>query len=408
MAGLVKNKDGQSLPLRSVAVEGDIKGYLLGLNIKLVYENNDKNPVEVTFKMPLENSQAVVGLTAIVDERKIRAQLKKKEEAMVAYDDAIASGQTAAMGSFSEREDIFCVSLGNLPEGRKADIRLDVVSQLPVDAEGKICFSLPALLKEYYTPAVLPGAGPATNTTLTTSDVHGTVSGIDLLVLKVHNSNAIKSIVSPTHAITVADSDTDIKVVTVSDIQSDVVIQVQMNEPHIPFAITEYGAHSEGKDGSFFANDVVMLNFFPEIPHIKVSSELIFLVDRSGSMSGSFIRSASETLVLFMKSIPEGCYFNIYGFGSTYEHLFSSSVPYNQKNLEIAMKHVQSLKANLGGTEILPPLKDIFSQPLVSNLPRQIFLLTDGAVSNTSDCIRVVKMNAVKARYSIIHVFTTV
>ena len=42
----------------------------------------------------------------------------------------------------------------------------------------------------------------------------------------------------------------------------------------------------------------------------------------AGSMGGSQIIAAQETLMLFLKSLPPGCYFNIVGFGSTYDLLF--------------------------------------------------------------------------------------
>ena len=35
-----------------------------------------------------------------------------------------------------------------------------------------------------------------------------------------------------------------------------------------------------------------------------------------------------------------------------------------------------------GGTEIYQPLKDVFNQPIPEGRSRQVFLLTDGEVSN--------------------------
>ncbi|CAB1445662.1 unnamed protein product [Pleuronectes platessa] len=76
-----------------------------------------------------------------------------------------------------------------------------------------------------------------------------------------------------------------------------------------------------------------------------------------------------------------GCYFNIYSFGSSFEHIFPKSVEYSEKNLEEALKKVESMQANLGGTEILKPLTHILSQTCISNQPRQVFVFTDGEVS---------------------------
>ena len=99
-------------------------------------------------------------------------------------------------------------------------------------------------------------------------------------------------------------------------------------------------------------------------------------------------------LIYKLKSIPPGCSFNIIGFGSSHTSLFRESVSYNQENLEYAIRHAESLQADLGGTELLSPLKHIFSQRLLPGLPRQIFVLTDGSVSNTQLCIDEVARNS--------------
>ena len=62
--------------------------------------------------MPLERSHAVVGLTALLDGKKITAQLQDKQD-RDKYEDAVASGKTAALGEESSG-DIFSISLGNL------------------------------------------------------------------------------------------------------------------------------------------------------------------------------------------------------------------------------------------------------------------------------------------------------
>ncbi|MEQ2316808.1 hypothetical protein AMECASPLE_036365 [Ameca splendens] len=153
---------------------------------------------------------------------------------------------------------------------------------------------------------------------------------------------------------------------------------------------------------------VVMVSLYPEFPQSVMSSlascgEFVFLMDRSGSMGCPMnnskpqetrISSARDTLLLLLKSLPMGCYFNIYSFGSTFEHIFPTSVEYNEKTMEEALKKVEKMEDDLGGTEILRPLEHIYSQPCIPNQPRQLFVFTDGEVGNTKVVTDLVKKNA--------------
>ena len=65
--------------------------------------------------------------------------------------------------------------------------------------------------------------------------------------------------------------------------------------------------------------------------------DYIFLIDRSGSMSGSPIQLAVGALKLFLHSLPIGSKFNVVSFGSNFEKLFPDSVEYNEENLKIAV-----------------------------------------------------------------------
>merc|ERR1711963_1205678 len=65
---------------------------------------------------------------------------------------------------------------------------------------------------------------------------------------------------------------------------------------------------------------------------------------------------------------------------------------------EKAKAHVEKMEANYGGTEIHAPLKSIFSQSTIQGYARQIFLLTDGAVSNDNQIIKLVRSNNKSSR----------
>jgi von Willebrand factor A domain-containing protein 5 len=51
---------------------------------------------------------------------------------------------------------------------------------------------------------------------------------------------------------------------------------------------------------------------------VKEESVFIFLVDRSGSMSGKKMEMTKEALKLFIQSLPPGCLFEIISFGSKF------------------------------------------------------------------------------------------
>jgi hypothetical protein len=86
--------------------------------------------------------------------------------------------------------------------------------------------------------------------------------------------------------------------------------------------------------------------------------------------------------------LPDGSYFNVVSFGSSYEYLFKESVvvPFNQENMTNAINEIEKFDLDymdLGGTEIYEPLDSIFKEQITVDLKRQVFLLTDGQVHNT-------------------------
>ncbi len=74
-----------------------------------------------------------------------------------------------------------------------------------------------------------------------------------------------------------------------------------------------------------FSFDCVVANFLPRftIPHTP-DVEVIFVIDRSGSMEGGAIQQARNSLLILLKSLPFGCRFQVVGFGSTFHTLFDA------------------------------------------------------------------------------------
>lgn len=136
------------------------------------------------------------------------------------------------------------------------------------------------------------------------------------------------------------------------------------------------------------------------VQHLQVfPSEVIFIIDCSGSMSGSKIQSAADMLVTCVKSLPFGCYFNVIAFGSHFRQLFHSSEKYTKYTVERAVTFANQLQATLGGTDLLPPLQWIFKKNCCRNLSRQLFIITDGGVTNTQQVLNIITNSRHNARY---------
>ncbi|XP_068454382.1 von Willebrand factor A domain-containing protein 5B1 [Clinocottus analis] len=256
--------------------------------------------------------------------------------------------------------------------------------------------------------------------------------------LEIRAPYLLAGVESPSHAIR-ADADPLARsatsvVITLADkytYDCPVEILIYPSEPHLPHVLIENGDMTQEeydeyihgrsdfikaakKDSSnerkidvihrrlhkdILHNPVVMLNFCPDLKSIssdlrKVHGEFIFLIDRSGSMSGVNINCVKDAMVVILKSLVPGCLFNIIGFGSKFKSLFTTSQSYEEEALALACDYVRKIRADMGGTNVLAPLNWILRQPMFSGHPRLLFLLTDGTVGNTGRVIELVRSHA--------------
>ena len=169
--GLVQKQNGSRIPLESINIHVDVQGFTAYVVASMKYTNKEENPIEAIYIFPLDEQAAVCGFQATIDGRTIIAEVQEKQEARDTYDDAISSGQSAFLLEESdESSDIFQISVGNLPPKKEALVELRFVTELSVEAEGRVVFVLPTVLNPRYSPAdssaslstQIPRAAPAT------------------------------------------------------------------------------------------------------------------------------------------------------------------------------------------------------------------------------------------------------
>ncbi|KAM5193870.1 von Willebrand factor A domain-containing protein 5A-like [Mantella aurantiaca] len=392
--GLVTSSSRQAVPLQGIWVDLQVKGFVVDVLATIKYKNKEKKAEETVFIVPVDEDSAIYSFEATIEGKKTIADLQVRNQDCKTHDEAVSRGQeTFHLMDDENSLNIFSCRVGNLPPGQEAEVTLKYVQELPVEAGGAVRFLLPDVLNPRFTPK-------------------GQTKSIRPQVPYTFGVNAhFKS----AYGIAKIESNCDITPVEYTDndktgakvslaegykFDRDVELLAYYTDVNKPSVMVEAGLGStdkdkelgEGSTGSLMADPVAMLNFYPAFPEAMEESsckEFIFLMDRSASMKCTIvyapnkprrIQSAKETLVLLLKSLPLGCYFNIIGFGSCFESIFPESVEYTQQSMEEAVQKVNEMDADLGGTEFLQPLKKIYGTAGKKGYLRQLFVFTDGEV----------------------------
>jgi hypothetical protein len=388
-SGLV-SQEGAPVPLVGVVARAEIRDYACRLVLSQRFRNDEDRPIEAVYRFPLDEGSAVCGFEVEIDGRRIVGRVEEREKAFEAYDEALAAGHGAYLLD-EERPDVFTASVGNLPPGREAVLRITTVSELPLEGDA-IRFTLPTTIAPRYAPAEdRKGVGESEAERVSPSYALQVPYGLTLEV-DVETSAPVRSVESPSHPVAVT-IDGGRATIRLSEreaaLDRDVVLKIALAETHQPRALVE-----RTRDGEAY----VLLSFRPRLEEKPAPAEVLFLIDRSGSMQGTSIVEARNALQLALRSLRPGCVFNVVGFGSSFEALFPESRLYDDQSLAEATKHVQGLEADLGGTEILPALQHVLEAERRPGLPRQLFVLTDGEVSNTDAVIALARQHAGHAR----------
>ncbi len=388
LCGLLSKESG-SIPLTNVKVFAVVIGRGTKVRVTQEFKNTEENPIEVIYKFPLPESATLCGFKAIIGEKTVTGFVEERDKAFEAYDDALIDGEGAYLLD-QERPNIFTLSLGNMNPNSSATIEIEYIMLLETH-DKEVRFFLPTTISPRYIPNnILDDDGIPIDEKINPNislDVPYNLS----ISICIKNSENIEVVESPSHAVITNLKSSDIIVEFSSKtvkMDRDFVLDIRYKK-----RFESYGYLYSDKDKDFLQIDCS----FPE-ENLSVSAdkvvkrtnkEIIFVLDCSGSMEGSSIIQAKQAIEIFLKGLENGINFNIYRFGSDFQKLFNSSAPYTQGNLKKALKYISNTEANLGGTEILRPLQDIYNNSRENS--KDIILITDGEVGNEYEVINLAK-----------------
>lgn len=306
--------------------------------------------------------------------RVVVGELKEKEEARNTYDDAIAAGHGAYMLE-QKSEKIFQASIGNLPPGKEVLVTIVYVLELQFDDAGQLRLTLP---EQGFAP---DGRKSMKFPTTTTSDAKINNARVpDGLTLDINldTTSPIVQIKSDTHP-QFFNSLVDAKNPRKASVRVPTSLIPLMTNFELLIQLEDASTLINQVQTDTNGNRIAMVAFHPRLHDVEPLGEIIFLVDRSGSMMGSKMARTKSTMQIFLRSLTSGVRFNIVSFGSTFSTLFDKSKDYNAESLAAATEHVTRMSADMGGTELLKPLQSIFGSSPDPMYPRQLFILTYAA-----------------------------
>uniref|UniRef100_A0A3B4UEK1 VIT domain-containing protein n=1 Tax=Seriola dumerili TaxID=41447 RepID=A0A3B4UEK1_SERDU len=386
----------RSVPLKSIEVELEVRDHVATVVSTLTYENKEDKPVEAVFVFPLPGDAAVCHFSAKIGQTQIVAEVKEKQQAREEYDDALSSGQQAFLLEESEQSpDIFTLSVGSLPPGESASIRLEYVTELAVQADDGLRFCLPAVLNPRYQPQGSEGASVQV-TSVPVSLVPYSLSFSARVssprpVSKVESNCSLDPL---QHLNTDVFCELQVKLAAGHKFDRDVELLIYYKDAHQPTAVVEAGqttAKTGDRDVSLYPGVPPVCDGIQQVLTTIIKSSIVSLSQSNLHYLSLYFHQ--DTLLLLLRAYRWAA-ISTSTFGSSFEHIFRYSVEYSQSSMEEALKKVEMMEANLGGTEILKPLKHIYSQPCIPSQPRQLFVFTDGEVFNTKEVINLVKTNS--------------
>jgi hypothetical protein len=304
--------------------------------------------------------------------------VKEKDKAKATYKAAVKRGEKAALlEQLPDAADVFTTTIGNIPKNSEVVVTITYIGELKHDAEvDGIRYTLPTSIAPRY------GSYPDRLLTASTLAQGGLSITVDITMSE---DAPLQKIQSPTHPIAVSlgslstspdgqfssNKASATLALETAELDTDFVLQVVAKDIGVPQAILETHATIPN-------HRALMLTLVPKFTLKPSKPEIVFLVDRSGSMKGN-IKTLVTALQVFLKSLPVGVRFNIMSFGSHVELLWPKSKLYSQDALEQAMDYVDAFSANFGGTETFAAVKEVFDTR-AKDLQTEIMLLTDGDI----------------------------
>jgi Ca-activated chloride channel family protein len=420
--GRMESAWGQ-LPLIGMDLRASVSGLIAECVVTQTFVNTYDEPIECTYIFPLPDRAAVTKFEMRVADGVVRGMLKERGHARREYQRAIAEEKRAAITE-EERAGVFSLRAGNLQPGEEAVVELVMVSLLVVN-DAEATFRFPLVVAPRYTPGT-PLDGPhvglgvvpdtdrvrdasrvappllatatATTTTTTTTNAPTTAepsSAGPKLTIRCDLATLglpIDDVRSSLHTIVIeTNAEGTVRRLAVDDaatMNRDFVLRFRVGADKMTSSLRVI-PDPVGDDAT------IVLALTPPL-HVSTPRrplDVVFLVDKSGSMRGWKMSAAKQAVASLVETLSHGDRFRVYAFNEslfTHGDAFQAEIfNVDARSKEQALAFIAAIYAG-GGTEMQKPLEvglDLLAGGY-SDRERVVVLITDGQVTNEAELVR--------------------
>ena len=342
-----------SYKVKQLSVNANLSGQIAKVQVSQTFENTGSRQMEVVFVFPLPYDGAVDSLTFLVDGKEYPARLLSAKEARRIYEDYVRRHKDPALMEWIGNG-MFKTSVFPVPAGAQRTVTLRY-AQLCRKEHGLTDFLFPLSTAKY---------------------TSGLVGKVDIQAT-LHSDVPIKNVYSPTH---------EVKIERPSDKVARVVYHAEQTIPSSDFRLL-YDISDQSVGASVLsyrpkADDegYFLMLLSPEIRKAddEVSRKtVIFVVDRSGSMSGKKMEQTKSALRFVLNNLREEDRFNIIAYDSAVESFRLELQRIDETARKEALRYVEDLYAG-GSTNIDGALHAALGQVADDKQPTYLIFLTDG------------------------------
>jgi Ca-activated chloride channel homolog len=342
-----------SYKIKELAVQARLVDQVARVQVSQTFVNTGSRQMEVSFVFPLPYDGAIDRLTFMVDGKEYEAKLLPADEARAVYESHVRRNEDPALLEWIGTG-MFKTSVFPVPPGAERKVTLQYNQLLRKDRQ------------------VTDFLFPLSTAKYTSQPIESV-----LIRASIETGDELKSVYSPTHEVETTRS---------GDRQATVKYEAKNQIPTTDFRLFyDTAKGSLGASVLSYRPDDEQDGYFLLLASPKIQAKqdertaktVIFVVDRSGSMSGKKMEQARDAVKFVLNNLHENDTFNIVAYDSSVETFRPELQRYDQTTRQAALGFVEGLYAG-GATNIDGALTAALNMIHDGTRPSYILFLTDG------------------------------